>query len=593
MSFKYRFILSFVLLEVFFIVLIVSVNFFTISNSSKKLTFEKIESNTIFMEELLKVPVSIYDLATLDDLVNNASKYMNSVVVLESSGKILSKIYNFEEEPLKKFLTYQKDRSISLDDKSYEVIYKKIYAEDIFIGSFYLVFDTSKNLEFIKTNRNRTLLIIFLEILVSTYLSYLIGRNLTQKLTNLSETAKGIGKDNLTEVPYLNSKDEIGVLANSLNKMQTNLLQRSKDLKEFNKLLLSQKKQLIEANKYKDDFLANMSHELKTPLNSINVISDVMMKNRTKNLTDKQVKNLKIVNNCGKDLLYLINDILDLSKLEAGQINIEKSDIDVKEMAQDVFDMFESQAKSKGITLELEVDDNIGMIFSDEDRVKQILKNLISNALKFTSEGTVRFKVKNSNHEIKVFIEDEGIGIPEDKLEHIFNRFKQADGSTTRQYGGTGLGLAISKELAKLLDGNIKVKSIVGEGSTFELTLPKNVANLNENLTLKTIEKTNKLEFIVFNNEPVSFISIITELKKSFKVSQTHTLDLLFKLYEKTNNKVLIDLDTLKKDELEKIKQNILKEDLIAVCKEDIEDLNNHYAQIIKKPFSARNIKTI
>jgi len=473
MSFKYRFILSFVLLEVFFILLIVSVNFFTISNSSKNLINEKIESNTVFLEQIVKVPISIYDIATLDDLHKNSIKYMNSIVILDSSNRVLSSHYSYKHMKLEKFLKLEKNLDVNIDDEFYKIVYKKIFEDDIFIGSIYMVFDLSNNYHLIENNTKRTLFIIFIEILISTLMAYIIGTRLTNKLTLLSDIAFKIGTEEKTEIPFLNSSDEIGKLSKSMNLMQENLFNRNKELKEYNDILKKQKYELIAANKAKDDFLANMSHELKTPLNSINVISDLMMRNRTNNLDNKQVKNLEIVNKCGKDLLFLINDILDLSKLEAGQIILNNDTLNVKELMTSIYDMFRPQTRAKNIDFVFKFDNEIESIFSDQDRIKQIIKNLLSNALKFTQEGKISLIVENYNDKIKIKVKDEGIGIPEDKLEHIFDRFKQVDGSTTRKYGGTGLGLSICKELCELLDGTISVRSEVNKGSIFEVILPK------------------------------------------------------------------------------------------------------------------------
>lgn len=474
MSFKYRFIISFVLIEIFFIILIVSVNFITISNSSKKLIDEKIESNTIFLEQLVKVPISVYDMAALDDLVDNSIKFMNSVVILDNSDRVLADNYAYPYLKMEELLKIKENRSININNESYEIVYKKLYEDDIYIGSFYTIFDISSNKQFIQNNKERTLFIIFLEILISTFLSYIIGSGLTKKLTKLSDVALKIGKEEKTDIPFTKSKDEIGILSQSMDRMQMNLIQRNQELKEYNKQLRVQKYELIQANKAKDDFLANMSHELKTPLNSINVISDIMKRNRENNLNEKQIKNLEIVNKCGKDLLFLINDILNLSKLEAGQIILNNDSINIKEYFNGIYDMFYPQTKDKQIDFVLKVDDNLTNIYSDGDRIKQIIKNLLSNALKFTQNGKIFMFVEDLGKDISVKVVDEGIGIPKDKLEHIFDRFKQVDESTTRKYGGTGLGLSICKELAHLLKGTITVESEIDKGIEFKLIIPKN-----------------------------------------------------------------------------------------------------------------------
>lgn len=474
MSFKYRFILSFVLLEVFFIVLIVSVNFVTLTNSSEKLISEKIESNKTFLVDLLKVPVSIYDLATLDDIVNNATKYINSIVVLDNEERVLSESYNFEEISVDDLVKLKKSFELVFLDKSYQVIYEKMYEDNTLIGSLYLIFDTSSSLTFIKKNRNKTFLIIFLEIILSTILSFLIGRNLTKRLAKLTDVATDIGKNEKVDVPFLKSNDEIGVLAKSMNNMQESLIKRSRELKESNSILQEQKDELIKANQARDDFLANVSHELKTPLNSINVISDVMMRNRVGNLDEKQVKNLEIINKCGKSLLFLINDILELSKILAGEIILNKREFNLNELLNTIYISILPQAENKNLKLNLTIDNSIKNIISDSERLKQIVNNFLSNALKFTEKGSISINAFRENGKIIISVEDEGIGIPDDKLTHIFDRFKQVDASTTRKYGGTGLGLAICKELANLLEYEIDVLSEVNIGSKFMIIIPEN-----------------------------------------------------------------------------------------------------------------------
>ncbi|RXK00318.1 hypothetical protein CRU98_03945 [Arcobacter sp. CECT 8986] len=254
---------------------------------------------------------------------------------------------------------------------------------------------------------------------------------------------------------------------------------RNEKLKALAIELERQRKELVEANKYKNDFLANMSHELKTPLNSIIVISSVMKKNKKGKLDDEQVKNMNIINNCGNDLLVLINDILDISKIEAGELSLNLKRLNVEEIIDILYDSMKPLADDKNINFIKNFNIDNYEILSDESRIKQIVKNLLSNAFKFTEDGKVEIKVEESKEDIFISVIDEGIGIGEDKLKNIFDRFKQADGSTTRKYGGTGLGLAISKELSHLLGGDISVTSKVGKGSTFKVTLPKKVVIKN------------------------------------------------------------------------------------------------------------------
>jgi signal transduction histidine kinase/DNA-binding response OmpR family regulator len=238
--------------------------------------------------------------------------------------------------------------------------------------------------------------------------------------------------------------------------------------------------ELEDSNKYKSEFLANMSHELRTPLNSINILSKLIENNKDGNLNSKQIEQATTIHQSGVDLLQLINDILDLSKIEAKMMSLNLGDVHIEALLSDLHSIFEPIANEKGVKFNLEIDKDLDkLIYTDKEKIRQIIKNFLSNALKFTDEnGTITMKASINTDEnkddlpVKLSIIDTGIGIPSDKLDHIFHAFKQVDGSTSRKYGGTGLGLSISKELTSILDGKIVVQSVEGEGSTFSLLLP-------------------------------------------------------------------------------------------------------------------------
>ena len=599
MSFKYRFIVSFVLLEIVFITLIVTMNFVAINNSSKKLIAEKIESNESFLEELIKIPISIYDIATIDDLLvkTQESKYINSMIVLDNQNRVLASSYIFKYIEEKDLLPIKKNFTFELENEVYEIRYKEIFEEETYLGALYLVFDTSNNKQFITKNTNNTLIIIIVEIILSTILSYLIGSRLTVMLTDLADTAKEIGENKHPEIPYLDKKNEIGILSNSMNQMQIDLKTRNSRLKELAVQLNNQKNELIEAHKAKDDFLANMSHELKTPLNSINVISSVMMKNKKGRLDEEQVKNLSIINNCGKDLLYLINDILDISKLEAGEIELNNYTIDVKRLINEISDMIAPQANQKGLKFVCEIEENIGHIYSDENRIKQVVKNLLSNAVKFTKTGEVKLIVKTNDKFLDIYVRDQGIGIAEEKLEHIFDRFKQADSSTTRKFGGTGLGLAISKELAKLMGGDIEVKSKMEQGSIFKVSILRNeeevvITNpVKGEITQETVNS--KKSVLVLNNDPVNFLSVVVEMKKISEVMQVSNIsDLVKKLEEQIYDFVMVDTSNIDISSLLNFEFN---NNLILVTDNNSLDDNikNKTKYVVNKPLNKEEIISI
>ncbi len=245
--------------------------------------------------------------------------------------------------------------------------------------------------------------------------------------------------------------------------------------------------QLALTSKYKSEFLANMSHELRTPLNSLLILSKLLADNAQRNLNEKQVEFAKTINSAGSDLLNLINDILDLSKIESGTVTIEVGDMPMPSLKQHMERTFRQLAADKGLDFNVQFDAKLPQtIRTDEKRLQQVVLNLLSNAFKFTSKGSVTLAVRcaksgwspthpilhNANQAIEISVTDTGIGIPQEKQKLIFEAFQQADGTTSRKYGGTGLGLSISREIARLLGGELQVRSKPGEGSTFTLYVP-------------------------------------------------------------------------------------------------------------------------
>lgn len=317
---------------------------------------------------------------------------------------------------------------------------------------------------------------------------------LRQNNEELEEQAKILKQ---SEMNLQTQQEELRVSNEELEEQTKKLEQQKRDISENNKLLRKanheiegKAKELEIANKYKSEFLANMSHELRTPLNSIIVLSQ-LLENKKANepLTEKQLEYSKTIHSSGKNLLRLIDDILDLSKVESGKIDINFDQVNLAELAENTKSLFTPIILQKNIDFKIEIEDGLPeKIISDEQRLQQIINNLLSNAFKFTETGYVKMNIcrpkeediknykieENVNKLISIEIIDTGIGIPADKQTLIFEAFKQVDGTISRKYGGTGLGLSISRELARLLGGNIYLKSEEGKGSKFTLVFLDN-----------------------------------------------------------------------------------------------------------------------
>ncbi|HWB24769.1 MAG TPA: response regulator [Chitinophagaceae bacterium] len=279
------------------------------------------------------------------------------------------------------------------------------------------------------------------------------------------------------------SDEELRVQQEELLQANQELEERTRLVEEKNQLIVQRNieiqakaEELALSTKYKSEFLAKMSHELRTPLNSILLLSRLLSENNDQNLSTDQVEYARVIQSSGKGLLSLIDEILDLSKIESGKMDLDYSNVSLKEICNDVQTLFKPVAGEKNIEFNIHIEDDVpAYIESDKMRLEQIIRNLLSNALKFTSRGFVSLNIATTPGRpdfITVTVKDTGIGIPFDKQKLIFEAFQQADGSTRRRYGGTGLGLSISRQLAKLLKGEIELNSTEGKGSEFILTIP-------------------------------------------------------------------------------------------------------------------------
>lgn len=356
---------------------------------------------------------------------------------------------------------------------------------------------------------------------VGVSLHSIIGHMKIEKLLAESQTLTEELQSQSEELQQ--QQEELRMINEQLEEQYKNSEEKTKELEKI-QIDLEEKNHHVElSSKYKSEFLANMSHELRTPLNSMLILSQLLADNNESNLSEKQVEYSKTIHSSGKDLLDLINDILDLSKIESGKMAILPEEVLFSDIRYFVEHQFSPIATQKDLGFEIVIDENLPYVFiTDNQRLKQILKNLLSNAFKFTQKGKVVIEfrlcknqdyLKGTHHKpmVAISVTDTGIGISENKQHFIFEAFNQADGTTSRKYGGTGLGLSISKELAQLLGGFIEVESTIGKGSTFTLYLPEYDIQLNNDFNRKEvaatiIEETQIFEGKLEENVQVSII---------------------------------------------------------------------------------------
>jgi signal transduction histidine kinase/DNA-binding response OmpR family regulator len=311
----------------------------------------------------------------------------------------------------------------------------------------------------------------------------------TENLLKQSQSLAGELQSQQEELQQTNA--ELGEKARLLAEQNAEVERKNREVEQARQALEEKARQLALTSKYKSEFLADMSHELRTPLNSLLILSDQLSKNTDSNLTGRQVEFAKTIHSSGNDLLALINDILDLSKIESGTVILDVGDLSFRDLSEYVERTFRHVADAKKLRFDLELDPTLPRsLHTDAKRLQQVLKNLLSNAFKFTDRGSVALSVApatqgwsldnehldRASSVLAFTVRDTGIGIQPDKQMIIFEAFRQADGSTSRKYGGTGLGLAISREISRMLGGEIKLVSVPMGGSTFTLYLPDSYA---------------------------------------------------------------------------------------------------------------------
>jgi signal transduction histidine kinase/DNA-binding response OmpR family regulator len=464
----------------------------------------------------------------LDLTIQIAKEFPNADYILfhDVSGNQIA-AYNPNKLIIDSSYAALRDGTLMMKDKL--IIKSPLFYQDKLFGSLILNYSLKDINQTIVYYQHMIMKMSLMILLIGALVAIAFSRAVTNPIRKLMDASNSVIKGDLDAVVKIDSNDEFGLLGNTFNFMlksikensnieainaelreQQSLLEtknveleeQSEQLKEqqnelesSNEALIKQKeqvakknellqqtsatlfekaKQLEISNNFKSEFLANMSHELRSPLNSMLILAGDLIENETKNLSEDQVQSAKIIYDGGKELLNLINDILDLSKVESGKMEVNVDQVTISDIVEEISNKFKRLANEKNLNIEVVIDQNMpSKITSDEQRIKQIMNNLLSNAIKFTEQGTVALKLTKQDDEyFNIIVSDTGIGIPKNKQQLIFNAFIQADGGTTRKYGGTGLGLAITSQLCNLLKGQISVSSEEGIGSEFSVSLP-------------------------------------------------------------------------------------------------------------------------
>ena len=386
----------------------------------------------------------------------------------------------------------------------------------------------------INSNTRMTILLCITALLIALFVGVLTSRWLIKPIKELEEAAQRLSTGNWEENVPVKRQDELGSLAQSFNRMAAALRTSFSNLEKKNT-------DLEEMDKLKNEFLANTSHELRTPLNGIIGIADSLLDGVTGDLPEDTKYNLQMIISSGTRLTNLVNDILDFSQLRHKAIQLQLKPVALQQMAEVVLIFSKPLLEDKNIELCNYVSADLPPVLADENRLQQIFHNLVGNAIKFTPMGQITIKAELKDNGIFIHVIDTGIGIPEKKQDHIFESFKQADGSTAREYGGTGLGLSISRQLVELHKGYITVTSQKGYGSTFSFWLPiaKSAVKTSSQSQIRSLRTEQKIIKTSFKKRKAKRVSLDITAKELNELRQSGRFTILIVDDEPINLQVL------------------------------------------------------
>ncbi|RXJ88186.1 hypothetical protein CRU93_00895 [Arcobacter sp. CECT 8985] len=542
---------------------------------------------------------------------NIVEEFLKSKHILGISIKLIDNVIVYEKGTLsnneKDFNTYQFDfkKSVKYKENMERFTYF-LNSNNKQIAKVNIYYHKDEIFKIIKNDIIYILIFTFVKLITLFLLFiYFIYHIITAPLKKIIEATRNLDGVNRTFIDLDNTKKytELNELADSFNYMSKRVVEEFEKVKKLNLKLKKQKEDLIEANEYKNFFLANISHELKTPLNPITLISSVLIKNKNSDLSEKTINELKVINKSATELKILIDDILDLTKIEAKDVKINYQEVNLKEIIEKLLNNFKLIAATKELDFEVNISLENEIQIIDILRFNQICKNLISNAIKFTHKGSIKIEVNETKTQIELNVIDTGIGISEKNLEKIFYSFKQLDASLTRKYGGTGLGLYISKKLAKLHDGDILVKSIENEGSCFSFVFNKKdkkdisvksekLDKIEEHIQVENILKNkqeDKKEIIIINNNPLLFFEVGVFLNKQININ-LNQFDSVLKAFEyikKYNlEKTILIIEVTKDEEILKNIKEQFDIKIVGIGQSDSKIYNN----LISKPIDCENL---